>query len=373
MRDKSGRSNHASQATASSRPAVSARVNLLLKSEQFGDPYWAKANVVPTANTLTATAGGGNVQRDLAIVGGQAVTVSVSILKTSGAVTFPMVALNGLTGTTAFAQVFLNTNTGVATARGEGLTPGPANVVVQNTGAHWKLSFSLITNATNTVLQTFIYPALSSDGVTVNTTLTGSIGVLGIQDEPGLVVNPYQRVNTTTDYDTAGFPVYAKLDGIDDSMSSSTGGGGTAGFFWCHAIKPTGGAGTVRTLWSDNGANSGYRVQLDALNQLSFSAGNGTAFTAIATATATAIGTTHLLTVWDDGTNLNAQLDSGAIATIARPVVTAGTAGFTSGKDNGAATGFFPGNIYSGVYRQPVPTAVQRAQVQAYARQKAGL
>ena len=162
-------------------------------------------------------------------------------------------------------------------------------------------------------------------------------------------------------------------DGVDDGMTSATGGGGTAGIFICQAIKPTGGAGLVRTLWSDTGTNSGYRVQLDALNQLSFSAGNGVAFTTIASTTATVIGTTHLLTVWDDGVNLNAQLGSGAVATIARPVVTAGTAGFSLGKDNGAATGFFTGNMYPEVYRQTSLTAAERSQVQAYVRSKAGL
>jgi hypothetical protein len=32
---------------------------------------------------------------------------------------------------------------------------------------------------------------------------------------------PYQRVNTATDYDTAGFPKYLRFDGVDDFMSTA--------------------------------------------------------------------------------------------------------------------------------------------------------
>jgi len=224
--------NHILQATAPSRPVTSARVNLLTKSEQFDDVYWSKTSVTVTANstvapdgtttadTLTATAGGGNVQRDISILGGLNYSVSVNILKTSGATTFPLVAINGQTGATTFAQVFLNTNTGVPTARGEGLTPGAANILVQNAGTFWKLSFSLLTIAANTVLQTFIYPAFSSDGTTANGTITGSCVAWGIQVEPGTVATRYQRVNTASDYDTVGFPQYQVFDGLDDGMAT---------------------------------------------------------------------------------------------------------------------------------------------------------
>ena len=164
------------------------------------------------------------------------------------------------------------------------------------------------------------------------------------------------------------------LDGIDDNLATTTGGGGTTGFFLCQAIKPTAGAGALRTIWSDTGTNSGYKVQLDALNKLSFSAGNGTAFTTIASTATVDVGTTSLITVWDDGTNLNVQIGSAAAQTVARPVVTAGTAAFTIGKDNGAATSFFTGNLYPEVYRQGSGlTAAQRTSVQTYCKSKAGL
>ena len=278
---------------------------------------------------------------------------------------------------------------------------------------------------------------------------------------------------------------YSYFDGIDDSLTSATGGGGTTGFFLCQAIKPTGGAGAVRTIWSDAGTDTGYRVRINAANKLEFAASNGaplatpvqaaattsltggtglaastayyyvvtainalgetiksneqtvttgagdtnsntiswaavadatgykiyrgtatgaenvyyavgavtsyidtgaastagtppvlgeTAFVKLASTATVDAGTTSLITVYDDGVNLNVQIGSAAVESVARPVVSAGTAGFTMGKDNGAATGFFTGNLYPEVYRKDSGlTATDRLNVQAYCKSKAGL
>jgi len=353
MRDKSGRNNHASQITAASRPVVSARVNLLVKSEQFDDAAWVKqSGTVVTVNTTIAPDG----------------TLTADNVAQTGNAIFQIVLFTATAGLFVTSSVYLRANSATTvTANYNGNLAAPNNTLgttTFNVTTAWqRFTHSKAVGATDNGLYLLL-----------NGTSGQDFQIWGAQFEPGAVAaTRYQRVNTASDYDTAGSPMYDRLDGVDDSMSSATGGGGTAGFFFCQAVKPTGGAGLVRTLWSDTGANSGYRVQLDTLNQLSFSAGNGVAFTTIAAATATAVGTTHLLTVWDDGTNLNAQLGSGAVATIARPVVTAGTAGFTIGKDNGAATGFFTGNMYPEVYRQTSLTAAERAQAQAYVRSKAGL
>ena len=185
---------------------------------------------------------------------------------------------------------------------------------------------------------------------------------------------PYQWVNTATDYDAdpSKFPAYRRLDGVDDSHASATGGGGTSGFFFSAAVSPQGGAGTARTLFSDAGTNTGYIVRLNTSNQLELAAGNGTAYTTIATSGALAVGTTNVIQAWDDGTNLNVKIGNGATASIARPVVSAGTAGYTMGQDNGASTGYFNGRAYSTIYRKDSGlTQVQRESVALYQRQKA--
>ena len=185
---------------------------------------------------------------------------------------------------------------------------------------------------------------------------------------------PYQRVNTATDYDAdpSKFPAYRRADGVDDSLASSTGGGGTAGFFFSAAISPLGSAGTNRTLFSDTGANTGYIVRLNASNQLELAAGNGTAYTTIATTSTLAVGATDVVQAWDDGVNLNVKIGSGPTASVARPAVVAGTAGYTLGQDNGASGGYFNGRIYGEIYRKDSsPTQAQREAVALYQRQKA--
>lgn len=173
--------------------------------------------------------------------------------------------------------------------------------------------------------------------------------------------------------DASGF-YNGELDGVDDSWTSTTGGGGTAGFFYCASIKPSGGAGAARTLFSDAGTNTGYQVRINASNQLELAAGNGTAFTTVATAGTLSVGTTYVISAWDDGTNLNVQIDNGTVAQTARPAVSAGTAGFTVGKDNGAASSFYTGALYQDIYRQGVaPSLTQIAQVKRFVASRGGV
>lgn len=166
------------------------------------------------------------------------------------------------------------------------------------------------------------------------------------------------------------------LDGVDDSLSIATGaGGGAAGFFLCAAVRPDGGAGAVRVIWSDAGTNTGYIVRINASNQLEIAAGNGTTYTLAATTDTLEVGTTYLVTAWDDGTNLNVQVNSGTVGTAARPVVSAGNADARIGKDYGAATGWFNGAIYPLVYVKNGENvdAADRTAVKSYVASKAGV
>lgn len=184
---------------------------------------------------------------------------------------------------------------------------------------------------------------------------------------------PYQRVNTSTDYDTVGFPYYIKFDGIDDHFIGAAGGGGTAGIYFCGAIQFNI-VGAVQTIFSDAGTNSGYKLQLTAANQLQISAGNGTAFTTINTTATFAAGDVSLVELWDDGTNLGVRLGEGTPVTVARPVVTAGTAQITLGKDNNAASNYAGISMFEPVWRYgAMPNATQREAIRAICRSKAGI
>jgi hypothetical protein len=162
-------------------------------------------------------------------------------------------------------------------------------------------------------------------------------------------------------------------DGFDDSMTCATGGGGTSGILICAAITVNGGAGTARYIWSDRGALVGYFFVINASNQLQLSAGNGAAFTGIATG-ALPVGETHVVTAWDDGSTLNVQIDNGAVNSVARPVVSAGSAGLTLFKDNSAAASFFPGDLHQLVYKKnSAGTAAERAALKTYVGAKVGI
>lgn len=173
--------------------------------------------------------------------------------------------------------------------------------------------------------------------------------------------------------DASGF-LYALFDGTDDYWTSAAGGGGTTGFFFCAAIHVLGGAGTARTIFSDAGTNTGYIVRLDASNALSLSAGNGAVGTGISTAATLPVGETHVVTAWDDGTNLNVQVDNGTVASVARPVVAAGSAGFTRFRANGASAEYLNAREYASAYAKNYsPDAALREAVKRYTGAKAGL
>ena len=182
---------------------------------------------------------------------------------------------------------------------------------------------------------------------------------------------PYQSITADDSYDVAGFPVAAGFNGTDKAVSVSAAGGAATQCFWAGAIE-LGKIAAVQTLFSDAGTNTGYRVRINASNQLEFSAGNGSAYTSVATTRALKIGERAVCTAWHDGVNLYVQLDDGDIASAAFATATAGTAGYTIGKDNGAATSYFSGKLFCYLYlRDRLLTADERAQVRAYCAGKA--
>jgi hypothetical protein len=68
-----------------------------------------------------------------------------------------------------------------------------------------------VTNATG-------YAVYQGDGT--SGTFAWGADIRATNDGVGLPV--YQRVNTTTDYDTTGFPLYLRFDGTDDSMATGS-------------------------------------------------------------------------------------------------------------------------------------------------------
>lgn len=198
MLDKSGRGNHATQATAGARPVLSARVNLLTYSEQFDNVAWLKdaagvisANsaVAPdgsmTADTLTVT--GSNVLRQTivksAIDGVYTGSIWIRKLSGGGAVTLRFVANGSIIAPSVLTPDLSSGNWVRAQFSGP-------------SGAFTDLRFDVSTG-----------------------TPGDSFAIWGAQVQQG--PGSYQRINAATDYDATGQPPYLRFDGANSMATAS--------------------------------------------------------------------------------------------------------------------------------------------------------
>lgn len=358
--------NHAFQAVSTKRPTLSARVNLLTKTDTLGPASgWATYTGAYVGQYTTAPDGSnsGSLIKNVAASANQYYYYLIS-------------SSSGTHRMSVYAKADTGTN---------------VDLFEYYTNSYNRVKFSLVGNGSVTS-NTLGYNA----GIIKDTRVSGwyycfvdiPIPALGVREfnfvpslvdtsvylwgadlrvaNDGVNLPAYQRVNAATDYDIVGFPKGDKFDGIDDFQITTSGGGGTSAFFFCAAIR-AGKVGATQTLFSDTGTNTGYRVRINASNQLEFSAGNGSAYTTIATTATLAVGQRAVVTCWHDGVNLNAQINSGTVAQAAFATASAGTAQTTLGADNNAASSFFMGSIYESIYvKNDVLTAAQISSSQQY-------
>lgn len=204
--DKSGRGNHATQTTTTSRPVLSARVNLLTNTEAFNDASWAKFTIGSSTVLVTDNFG-------IAPDGNQTATRLQ------------------MTGSGGFAELFQRL---------------PVNIGVQYTVSIWMRSLagtkqttifgpspysSLVTVTEQWQRFSFTVSAIGSRlGIDIIVNVLGASASLDIliwhpdirATNTGIGLPAYQRVNTATDYDTAGFPMYLLFDGVDDYLSTGS-------------------------------------------------------------------------------------------------------------------------------------------------------
>jgi hypothetical protein len=222
--------NHAFQSTNGSRPVVSARVNLLTKTEQFDDAVWTKASVTVTANATTAPDGTTTADKIVATntasttrgvyqsftpISGAQYTISF-VAKAAEYSNFSITEIGG----GRFGATF-NLTTETTTSLGGA---GFVSSSITATGNGWYRCVIVATGGASGWAVTAVgYPTgatLNTAGISYAGDGTSGIFIWGADlrvtnDTPAPV---YQRVNTSTDYDTVGFPVYLKFDGTDDSM-----------------------------------------------------------------------------------------------------------------------------------------------------------
>jgi hypothetical protein len=375
--------NHATQATTASKPVLTARYNLLTQTEAFDNAAWTKSNLTIAADATTAPTGTTTADK-LVETAVSAAHVATHTFSSSAASYTARIAFKAAERSIGYIR-FYDGSSGLGYATYFNLGTGAVGTsdagntaTIQDIGGGWFLCSVARTMGASAGSQAQIGTAAVDGTISFLGDITKGIYVWGADlrtsADAALSIPAYQRVTDASNYDTAGFKEYDKLDGLDDGVASATGGGGSAGFFWCGAVRVIGGAGASRSIWSDVGTNTGYRVRLTSTNKLALGAGDNVAFTSATTAEDAAVGSTYVLTVWDDGTNLNAQINLGTVAQAARPVVVAGPGTFSLGKDNNAATAFANVGIYAQVYKKDGGiSASARAKCQRWVAAQAGL
>lgn len=229
MLDKSGRGKHASQATTTARPILSAKYNLLLNTVFAGAVSGTDSTSVPPTGWGKAFWTGGSIDVDNT-VGDSAITFSTTlgrmvigyILQVTEGQVFVFSAdvevlsgkYSGITvidfssiGSGGVKQYFFN---GVPIGSESIPSSGRLTCVV---------TIGSGTSSTNFRL-----------GSGANTVRTGVIKVSRpdlrlLADSSSLSATslpPYQRVVSSSEYQTEGFPYYLRFDGVDDFLDAGT-------------------------------------------------------------------------------------------------------------------------------------------------------
>jgi hypothetical protein len=228
MLDKSGRGNHATQATSTQRPIyginpITGTRNLLTYTEQFDNAAWTKTNTTVSADNVTApngtltadaattTAASSAITRSFAILADSATyTASIYIKYVSGSTTVRLRA--ALTGGTSVAKILrVNSQTGAFVA-------SDTTYAITDVGGGWyRISMQITNNGTNT---TFNYQLYCTD----DATNTNATAIWGAQLELGSTATAYQKVVTQYEVTQTGIPSvsYIAFDGVDDGMVTGT-------------------------------------------------------------------------------------------------------------------------------------------------------
>jgi hypothetical protein len=212
--------NHRFQSTSANRPVVSARVNLLTKTEDFSDAVWTKTATTVTANsttapdgtttadTLTPTVVGFSAVQSFNIAGTYTASVSV---KNNGAGSC-LVAMGG--GAVGYLINVNLTNGAFISGRSYG-GGSLVSYSISDQGNGWYRISLTVTATVGGILV----------GAADGTTPTQGVFVWGADVRPtnqGVGLPAYQRVNTSTDYDSTGFPVYIKPNGSNQFMVTNS-------------------------------------------------------------------------------------------------------------------------------------------------------
>ena len=290
--DKSGRGNHAYQATTTSRPTLSARYNLLEGTESLSTQSVA---VVATAYTLTTT--------------------------------------------------------------------GPGSVTLSGAGGGTYTAGSRIVTCT---------------AGTLTLTVSGSVTQADLRPaNDGVGLPPYQRVTDASNYDTPGFPLYLRFDGVDDWLqTASVDFSGTGNVFLAAAMRKL--SDVARGLVLELGSSAETKVgnfSLEApsasLQNVAVRASGSSSLNTVRVESVSAPVSTCISAKLESSFGVSMRLNSGAWGATA--VAFGGnfsSAAIYIGRRSGASIPF-NGRLYSLLIRGTATPDTTIAKVERYLNQKA--
>ena len=189
---------HMLQATAVDRPLLSARTNLLTKTEDFSDAVWTKAGCTPTNNYGVAPDGTTTAARLL--FSGANVLIAQLLSAAIGTSNYG-VWIKGVVGETVLVTVNTIDNPPLFTF----------------TGAWQQYEISDSPNPVDRLVISTYLSATARDVLVWHPQI--SIGTTAL---------PYQPILTDgSSYSSTGFPIAQKYDGVDDGMATAAFSAGT--------------------------------------------------------------------------------------------------------------------------------------------------
>jgi hypothetical protein len=225
--------NHAFQTTPTSRPTLSSRVNLLEKTEEFNDAYWGKTRVSVVANATTAP--NGSITADKLVEDSTASTTrylqTTSSARPAGVTSFSVYAKAAerswlglsMTNSNAEPYAFFDLANGVVGTVGSATGLITTTSSIENVGNGWYRC--TVTWGKSTSAIALIFPSTADNTFSYTGDGTSGIFIWGADlrvANDGVGLPAYQRVDTATSYDTAGFPLYLRYDGSDDGFVTNS-------------------------------------------------------------------------------------------------------------------------------------------------------
>lgn len=187
---------HHIQPTTTKRPVVSRRVNLLTAPRDFASGAWTKNGSTTATQSVISFP-----------VENQAIAQLVVTPAPQGASATFSVELSGTPGQTVT----------IGLTRGGSGAYEETTTTVTLTSEYQRYSTTLvIANANQTGFIPFIVRRAGQTALSVNARnadIRYSFDLIGVP--------PFQDIRSATDYDTEGFPAYAKFDGVDDFMETA--------------------------------------------------------------------------------------------------------------------------------------------------------